>query len=485
MNSKTLEIVRSELAGHLIGRRFGKIFQLGRAEYAFDFRLDASRYVYVNVGPGEPAIFLITRRLKDLERSSGNPSPFALTLRKRLSGARVLSIERVENERILEIDLEAEDEFGHVQRERLILQLTGRSANLFLTDEHDSIIDRARDTSGDGQQIGDRHKPPSRDPAVRAEERAGPEDLAVAASPNRPSEALDAFFTERDAERKFQVLARSASAKVSAEIKKREKLIGKMHADLAGHGEAERWKRFGDLLLSNAATARRDGGAIHVIDYFDETAPEIAIEADENRSVTEAAEEYYRRYTKARNAAAEIAGRLEKITAELRGLNDQRIELDRAVEEGNANFLEQISGGKKPEPGKPGRKPAETPSGSRKFLSSDGYEILVGKKAKDNDHLTFKIAKSLDTWMHAADYPGSHVVVRNPSRKEIPHRTLHEAAQLAAFYSQGKSQVKAAVHYTQKKFVNKPKGAAPGLVSLSSFKTMLVEPQVPENVRLV
>src|SRR5204863_9962760 len=124
-------------------------------------------------------------------------------------------------------------------------------------------------------------------------------------------------------------------------------------------------------------------------------------------------------------------------------------------------------------------KRVEETKGARSFASSDGFEILVGKKAKDNDFLTFRIAKSLDTWMHAADYPGSHVVIRNPNRKEIPHRTLLEAAQLAAFYSQGKSQPKAAVNYTQKKFVNKPKGAAPGLVRLASFKTILVVPKIP------
>ncbi|MCA1589333.1 MAG: NFACT RNA binding domain-containing protein [Acidobacteria bacterium] len=106
--------------------------------------------------------------------------------------------------------------------------------------------------------------------------------------------------------------------------------------------------------------------------------------------------------------------------------------------------------------------------------------MLVGKKAKDNDYLTFRMAKSLDTWMHAADYPGSHVVVRNPNRREIPQKTLLEAAQLAAFYSQARRHPKAAVHYTQKKFVNKPRGAAPGLVSLASFKTILVEPKVPD-----
>jgi predicted ribosome quality control (RQC) complex YloA/Tae2 family protein len=126
----------------------------------------------------------------------------------------------------------------------------------------------------------------------------------------------------------------------------------------------------------------------------------------------------------------------------------------------------------------PRGKPAETSSGTRSFVSSDGFEILVGKKAKDNDFLTFRTAKSLDLWMHAADYPGSHVVVRNPNRKEIPQKTVLESAQIAAFYSQAKSQAKVAVHYTQKKFVNKPKGAAAGLVSLASFKTILVEPKI-------
>lgn len=119
----------------------------------------------------------------------------------------------------------------------------------------------------------------------------------------------------------------------------------------------------------------------------------------------------------------------------------------------------------------------------RTFVSSDGFEILVGKKAKDNDVLTLKVARSLDTWLHAADYPGSHVVVRQAGKKELPQRTLLEAAKLAAFYSQGRSQPKAAVHYTLKKFVSKPKGWAPGQVRLASFKTIMVEPEVPEMAR--
>ena len=101
---------------------------------------------------------------------------------------------------------------------------------------------------------------------------------------------------------------------------------------------------------------------------------------------------------------------------------------------------------------------------------------MVGKTARINDQLTFKIAKPHDLWLHAADYPGSHVIVRNSSRKEIPQRTIIEAAQLAAKFSQAGEDAKVNVHYAQRKFLSKPKGAAPGLVRMSSYRTLTVAP---------
>ena len=116
-------------------------------------------------------------------------------------------------------------------------------------------------------------------------------------------------------------------------------------------------------------------------------------------------------------------------------------------------------------------------SGVRRYLSTDGYEILVGRAARDNDNLTFRVAQPNDLWMHTGDYPGSHVVVRNPTRKEIPQRAIIEAAQLAGKFSQASEDAKAVVHYTERKFVSKPKGAAPGLVRLSRFRSITVEPK--------
>lgn len=283
-----------------------------------------------------------------------------------------------------------------------------------------------------------------------------------------------------EADERFGKLVVAVRRKALAEIKKHQKLIANLNADLEKHGDAELWKRYGDLLLANANNAERQGDTILVTDYFDDATPVIEIEGEHNKPLSEIAESYFRRYVKARNGLRVISERMAATERALAAGNEKLGLIDDAIEEQNEEYLTSLVVVPRKANDAGRRKKHETEfKGARKFISTDGFEILVGKKATDNDYLTFRVARSLDTWMHAADYPGSHVVIRNANRKEIPNRTLLEAAQLAAFYSSGRSQPKAAVHYTQKKFVNKPKRSAPGLVSLASFKTILVEPQVP------
>jgi predicted ribosome quality control (RQC) complex YloA/Tae2 family protein len=469
----TVTAIRPELESELVGRRFGKVFQLSRSDLAVDFRLSGSRYLFVSLRPGNPRTYLIERRLRDLDKAAINPGAFPLVLRKHLSGAEVSSVTQVESERVLLIGLDGSDELDRRASYILALQLTGSSSNMFLLDSGGAIIDSMKETRGPGQQIGDRYDPPARSEGQNVH-------LQTAVHTGSISKRLDAEDLARSTADRFRSLAISARNKLKQEISKRRKLVRALNEDLAGHGNADQWKRFGDLLLANVSNARRDGERVFVTDYFDPALPEIAIDVDNNESITEAAEKFFRKYTKARNAGKEIQGRLRQVEKELVTLESKAGELDELIATGDEARLLEFVGEKRGPKKVVRRKRAETPSGIRTFISSDGYEILVGKKAKDNDHLTFRVARSLDTWMHAADYPGSHVVVRNPNRKEIPHRTMVEAAQLAAFYSQGKKQPKAAVHYTQKKFVNKPKGSAPGLVSLASFKTLLVEPKIGE-----
>jgi predicted ribosome quality control (RQC) complex YloA/Tae2 family protein len=103
----------------------------------------------------------------------------------------------------------------------------------------------------------------------------------------------------------------------------------------------------------------------------------------------------------------------------------------------------------------------------------------VGKTSRDNDHLTQKLARSEDFWLHVGGFGGSHVILRNPARLAIPpHQSLLEAAQLAAYFSQARNAAKVEVHYTQKKHVSKPRGVKAGLVTLRQFKSIRVTPKL-------
>ena len=476
MNNTTLEKISAELQSALRGQKFGKIFPLAKQELAIDFRLHDSSYLFIGIVPNAPRIYLIRRRLKDLEKPVINPTPFVLFLRKRLSGAILQSIEKIENERVLKFLFLNYTEIGEAENYTLVAQLTGRSSNLFLLDARDFILDSMRENFGAGQEIGNRYAPPVRDAETR---RRGGAEIFPQDEFETLSEALDVYYQSLEEEKRFQAKAQTAQNKLKQEIAKREKLVKNMNRDLENHGEPQQWKRFGDLLLANLANAKRKEGKVLVTDFYDENLAQIEIEVDENQSITEAAEKFFRRYTKARNAREEISKRLKVLQSEIAKLKFQNEELQQAIIERDEDFFKKFSGKETAaKSGKTKEKNQESFSGARNYISSDGFEILVGKGAKNNDFLTFRVAKSQDLWLHAADYPGSHVIVKNPNRKEIPQRTLIEAAQLAAFFSRAKTEAKAAVHYTQKKFVFKPKGAVAGLVNLASFKTILVEPKV-------
>lgn len=115
---------------------------------------------------------------------------------------------------------------------------------------------------------------------------------------------------------------------------------------------------------------------------------------------------------------------------------------------------------------------------ARVALSPDGMTVLVGKAARDNDVLTFKLASPRDFWFHTAGESGSHVVVRNPdSLDRLPRDTRRFAAALAAGYSKARRGGKVAVHECRVRDVSKPRGFAPGKVTLRKYATIRVEPR--------
>jgi predicted ribosome quality control (RQC) complex YloA/Tae2 family protein len=112
----------------------------------------------------------------------------------------------------------------------------------------------------------------------------------------------------------------------------------------------------------------------------------------------------------------------------------------------------------------------------------EGFEVLIGRGAEENDALTFDVADPADVWMHVAGgTPGSHVVVRNPDKLDIPREVIDEAACVAAWYSKARQAKTVEVHVCRVADVSKPRGAPAGLVQLSRWRSVRVRPAPPSD----
>jgi predicted ribosome quality control (RQC) complex YloA/Tae2 family protein len=470
MNQELLQRVVEEIRSEAPQNFLGKIFQLSQFSFAMDLGI-RGRLLFLSVEPSSPRLYLIRRKIKDLEKASIPLSPFGQLLRSQLGGGEMLSGEKLPDERIVKFTFRIADETGHSHVRYLIAQLTGRSANLLILDESNRISGALRSPKGPGQNLAETYLPPPRQETVVGE-------VPFSIGPS-PSDAADEYFQALDKTKAFDLAVRNAKTAVQKLKTSKLKLQHNLKQDLIQHGDPTIHKRMGDLLLANLATAVRCGDTVEITDFYTTDAPTIEIEVEQNKSLQEAAAESFRKYTKAKRAREEIANRLKSLDSELHTITQREQELDRIQHERDelalANLMRPGESGRKPVAAK--RKNEQPLRGVRRYLSTDGYEILVGRAAKDNDNLTFRIARPNDIWLHAGDYPGSHVVIRNPTRKEVPQRTVIEAAQLAGKFSQASDDAKVVIHYTERKFLSKPKGSAPGLVRMSSFRSITVAPQ--------
>jgi predicted ribosome quality control (RQC) complex YloA/Tae2 family protein len=368
MDQELIRRVVEELRATLAGRYFGKIYQLSSISFAIDFGL-RGEFLLISVGPSSPRFYLIHRRTKDLEKQSLTLNAFGQAIRAKLSGAHFVSITKDPSDRIVRLTFRSDDSFW-----RLVVQLTGRTADLFLLDELNRIVAVLREDAE--TRLHQLYQPPPR-PL-----RDAPATLNL--NESSPSAQLDKHFAAIDAARAFDSKAKSIRSRLTKSIRQQEKLREHLHGDLARHGDAEKHKRTGDLLLANIATAVRDGNKVHVTDYYAEGAPTIEIETDENRSLQEEAALRFRQYTKAKRAAEEIAERLKQIAHETATLERRLEQLDQIIQSKDVTALDSFE---KPKPApkvqpKKSAKP-EKLSGVRRYLSTDGYEILVGRAARD------------------------------------------------------------------------------------------------------
>lgn len=295
------------------------------------------------------------------------------------------------------------------------------------------------------------------------------------------AEAARAFCVGREKVTQQAGLRTELLHRVQSEISAAERLSAKLEQEATIYRDGELHARKGRLLLANLAGIRRGQQIVELTDYADSAQRALQIELDPACSIEENAQRYFALHRKAKRGAQIVGERLTETTKRLRTL---RTLMKQAETAKDVDALQQIDAAvarvarRRPTqgPAAPRVRQSDGPE-PRIFRSSDGLAILVGKSGAGNDHLTWRLARSHDMWLHAQGIHGSHVVIRLQKGKQAPPRTLCEAAQLAAYYSRARGEVKVPVDYVLRKYLRKPKAAAPGAVLLTQEKTITVQPE--------
>ena len=233
----------------------------------------------------------------------------------------------------------------------------------------------------------------------------------------------------------------------------------------------EKFRIYGELINTYGYNLEEGAKKLTCLNYYDNK--EITIPLDETRTPQENAQHYFEKYNKLKRTWEASVKLTEETKGEIEHLESISTALDIArSEEDLVQIKEELT-----EYGYIRRhytgKRVKITSRPFHYVSSDGYDIYVGKNNFQNEDLTFKTAVGNDWWFHAKGCPGSHVIVKS-NGEELPDQTFEEAARLAAYYSKNRGAEKAEVDYVERKFVRKVAGARPGFVIYHTNYSMLV-----------
>ena len=290
------------------------------------------------------------------------------------------------------------------------------------------------------------------------------------------SHLLDDFYEKREqAERVKQKGRDLLKTATTARDRVRRKLAAQ-EKELAACLDRDHLRICGELITANLYRMERGQSRLTAQNYYDENCADVDIPLDVRLSPQENAARYFKQYAKAKTAEKYLTAQLQRGREELQYLESVLQELAQAESEQDFNDIRTeltdggyLRGRSKKQPG------FQRASKPREFRSSAGLRILVGLNTRQNDRLTTKDADKRDIWLHTQKIHGSHVLLCTDSG-EPDEQSLHEAAVLAAYYSQARSGTKVPVDYTPVKFVKKPAASRPGMVVYTTYQTMYVDP---------
>ncbi|NLJ99655.1 MAG: fibronectin/fibrinogen-binding protein [Clostridia bacterium] len=290
------------------------------------------------------------------------------------------------------------------------------------------------------------------------------------------SDALETYYHYREEQGQYNSMKQSLERILSREIRKSRKKIAKQDRELASAEDYERHKIAGELITANIYRLSKGDSILRTENYYSQDGETITITLEPSLTPSQNAQRYFKKYRKGQVSGEKINRQLSINKRELAYLESVSNSVELAESTGELfEIAEELRKGKYLKQSVKKHRTQGMPS-FISFSSSDGYQILIGKNNRQNDHITMRLARAGDLWFHTKDIPGAHIVVKKRDEEDFPERTILEAAVLAAHYSKGRFSSNVAVDYTDRKNVRKTKGAKPGMVIYDNHRTLYVTP---------
>ena len=403
-------------------------------------------------------------RMHRLTRKLTNPSRpprFVSFLRANIRGGRVSEATQIGRERIIKMVVERDESVF-----LLWIRLWGAASNMIVTDADGTVLDAFFRRPKRGEVSGGVFRPVFDCVSAGGAEKG--RDFTIRELPGSGSfnERLEAYYfdraDERQRERLVQALQRESQQRESRVLAKLETLRKKRQECES----FERYREIGDLVMSNVHCIRKGEGWLTTEDFFNGNR-RIDIELKPNLSPIENAEVYYQLHRKAKMGLENLESEIAQRESELAVAIDVR---ERILACEDLETLRRLRAETKTR--RTGVREAGTPGVS---YVSNGWRILIGRNARENDELLRKHVRGNDYWFHARDYPGAYVFVAAARGKSVPLEVMVDAGTCALHYSRGKESGRGDVYYTQVKHLRRVKEGRRGQVIPTQEKNLFIQ----------
>jgi predicted ribosome quality control (RQC) complex YloA/Tae2 family protein len=413
-------------------------------------------------------------RITDKPASAPSPHPFVMLLRKELTGLIFQGAIQIRGDRAVELQFSGKDREG-----ALVCELTSRHANMFWLDAKRHITGSFYPNRSYKRQLvpGEPYVPLIPRPYQVQTRARFDEDL-------KGEEQIEKYYSRVEEARQQGQAAAGVARLASRAARYLDRLEAKLKKELTRAQRGDSLAQFGHLLKANLHRAKKGQDSLAVLDF---EGREAVIPLDPKRTPVANMERFYAKAKRLKRAAPKIKERRD----EIRSKRAQMAEVLQEIEEADPERLEAME--KEMREAFPfaarrvrsKKTKQETRIPFREYAIAAGRPARVGRSARDNDELTLRHSGPNDLWLHVRGRTGSHVVVPMGRGEDPSSELLVDAAHLAAHFSEAKDDMDVDVIYTKRRYVQKPKGAAPGSVRLLQEKTISLRVEKKRLERLM